>query len=72
MEPPRTRWSGRSDVPGGPLPDMARNVSMGLCEMRVAVAARGSLRTGRKLRSIVDLRKTLFRAEAAIPLASTV
>src|SRR2546426_396961 len=54
------------------FPDMARNVSMGLCEMNVASAARGTLRTGRKLRSIVDLRKTLFRAEAAIPSASTV
>jgi len=53
------------------FPDMARNVSMGLCEMKVAVAGRGTLRTGRKLRSIVDLRKTLFRAEAAVPSAST-
>jgi len=32
----------------------------------VAGNARGTLRTGRKLRSIVDLRKTLFRAEAAV------
>ncbi len=52
------------------FPDMARNVSMGLCEMNVAGTARGTLRTGRKLRSIVDLRKTLFRAEAAVPSAT--
>jgi len=39
---------------------------MGLCEMSVVGNARGTLRTGRKLRSIVDLRKTLFRAEAAV------
>jgi len=48
------------------FPDMARNVSMGLSEMSVGGNARGTLRTGRKLRSIVDLRKTLFRAEAAV------
>ncbi len=49
------------------FPDMARNLAMGLCEMKVAGAVRGTLRTGRKLRSIVDLRKTLFGAEAAVP-----
>jgi len=52
------------------FPDMARNVSMGLCEMSVTGNARGTLRTGRKLRSIVDLRKTLFRAEAAVTSAT--
>ena len=54
------------------FPDMARNVSMGLCDMSVVVVPRGTLRTGRKLRSIVDLRKTLFRAEAAVTSATPV
>jgi phenylacetate-CoA ligase len=47
------------------FPDMARNVAMGLCEIRVVGAARGSLRTGRKLRAVLDQRKSLFSAEAA-------
>jgi len=47
---------------------MERNISMGLCELRVLGQPQGSLRTGRKLRSIVDLRKALFSAEASVPV----
>src|SRR5262249_3375279 len=54
------------------FPDMARNVSMGLCDMSVVGCARGSLRTGRKLRSIVDRRKALCRAGTGGPRAATV
>jgi phenylacetate-CoA ligase len=52
------------------FPDMERNVSMGLCEIRILAQPAGTLRRGRKLRSIVDLRKALFSAEAMMP-AST-
>ncbi len=51
------------------FPDMARNVAMGLCELRIVAQPRGSLRTGRKLRAVVDLRKALFGAETAVPSA---
>lgn len=51
------------------FPDMARNVAMGLCELRVVGVPRGTLRTGRKLRAVVDLRKALFGAETAVPAA---
>src|SRR5437867_5672846 len=53
---------------GERFPDMERNISMGLCELRVLGQPQGSLRTGRKLRSIVDLRKALFSAEASVPV----
>jgi phenylacetate-CoA ligase len=54
------------------FPDMVRNHVMGLCAIKVVGLPRGSLRTGRKLRAIVDLRKTLFSAEAAVPVARPV
>jgi phenylacetate-CoA ligase len=49
------------------FPDMARNVAMGLCELKISLHPQGTLRTGRKLRSIVDLRKALFSAETSAP-----
>ena len=49
------------------FPDMARNVAMGLCELKILGQPRGTLRTGRKLRSVIDLRKALFGAETAVP-----
>jgi len=49
------------------FPDMARNIAMGLCELKILGQPRGTLRTGRKLRSVVDLRKALFGAETAVP-----
>jgi phenylacetate-coenzyme A ligase PaaK-like adenylate-forming protein len=54
------------------FPDMVRNLAMGLCAIQVLGVPRGSLRTGRKLRSVVDLRKTLFSAEAAVPASRPV
>ncbi|HKN47814.1 MAG TPA: hypothetical protein VJ144_07570 [Candidatus Polarisedimenticolia bacterium] len=51
------------------FPDMARNAAMGLCELKVVGVPRGTLRTGRKLRAVVDLRKALFGAETAVPAA---
>jgi hypothetical protein len=51
---------------------MVRNLAMGLCSIQVLGVPRGSLRTGRKLRSVVDLRKTLFSAEAAVPASRPV
>ncbi|HEU4400652.1 MAG TPA: AMP-binding protein [Candidatus Polarisedimenticolia bacterium] len=65
-----SRSSVEQSVQGSLLekfPDLARNLSMGLCEMKIVVNPRGTLRTGRKLRSIVDLRKALFGAEASVP-----
>jgi phenylacetate-CoA ligase len=51
------------------FPDMVRNLSMGLCEMKIVGNPLGTLRTGRKLRSIIDLRKQIFGAEAAVPVS---
>jgi phenylacetate-CoA ligase len=46
------------------FPDMIRNRAMGLFELRFREFSPGTLRTGRKLRAIVDERKALFTAEA--------
>src|SRR5437867_148152 len=51
------------------FPDLARNIAMGLCEFKVVAVPPGTLRTGRKLRAVVDLRKVLFGAETAVPSA---
>ncbi len=51
------------------FPDLTRNIAMGLCEFKVVAVPRGTLRTGRKLRAVVDLRKALFGAETAVPSA---
>jgi len=49
------------------FPDMVRNRAMGLFELRFREFSPGTLRTGRKLRAIVDSRKALFAAEAEAP-----
>jgi phenylacetate-coenzyme A ligase PaaK-like adenylate-forming protein len=54
------------------FPDSARNVSMGLCDLKITMHPPGSLRKGRKLRAVVDLRTTLFGTEvSAAPVLAT-